>query len=83
MEEKEMWTDKMAMYQAKARQADLETQKVLFWKHIIITALVCFAFCFALYQANDYFSEHIVIESETHDNGDINLSGNIIGGING
>ena len=28
-------------YQAKARKADLETQRILFWKHIIITALIC------------------------------------------
>lgn len=32
-------------YQAKARKADLERQKILFVKHIIITALVCCTVC--------------------------------------
>jgi len=70
------------MYQAKSRQADLETQKVLFWKHIIITALVCFSFCFALYQANDYFSEHITVEADTVADGDITVVNSLIGGQN-
>lgn len=59
-------------YQAKSRKADLEKQKILFWKHIIITALVCFSICFLAYQANDYFSEHITIFADTEGEGNIN-----------
>lgn len=73
----------MGEYQAKARLAALTEQKLLFWKHIIITALICFAFCFALWQVNDYFSEHITIETETQNSGDVNFLGNRIGDNNG
>ena len=73
----------MGEYQAKARVAALAEQKLLFWKHVIITALICFSFCFALCQAKDYFSEHITIETQTDDNGDVLFDGNHIGGYYG
>lgn len=73
MRKNQKWTPKMAEYQAKARQAEEQIQKRLFWKHIIITVAICFTVCFLAFQANDYFSEKITIEAETDDNGNINI----------
>lgn len=79
MRKTQKWTPKMAEYQAKSRQAEQDTQKILFWKHIIITALICFSLCFLAYQANDYFSEKVTLEAETNRDGNINIVDNLLG----
>lgn len=81
--EKEQWTERMSEYQAKSRISHLKEQKLLFWKHVIITAFICFTLCYLAYQANDYFSEHITLEAETNAQGDITLINSLIGAQNG
>ena len=70
-------------YYFESRVAEYNMQKRLFWKHIIITAMICFSLCFIAYKIDSLFSFMATIDAETDDNGNISIIDNLLGDING
>ena len=60
-----------------------EIQNKLFWKHIIITVILCFTICFITYQVKDWLTIETTLEADVGQDGNINIIDNILGDLNG
>ena len=68
-------------YYFESRAAEYKAQKRMFWKHIIITAMICFSLCFIAHKVDSWLSVTATIDAETDDNGNISIIDNILGDI--